>query len=142
MSTAGKSHYRFASGTLDALLSIAMLLLPIPAGAEDYLTIRKWLQAVDDAAAARVTYEICGWGPIDLLTPLLTAGQHEGFRHLTLDELAKRYDEELRERRRTEAVLTAQGSNAPSQRFTGLYATGGCSDAIRERIERASRAED
>jgi serine/threonine-protein kinase HipA len=37
---------------------------------------------------------------------------------------------------RTEAVLTAHGTNAPMQRTNGLYATGGCTDVIREGIER------
>jgi hypothetical protein len=111
MSTTNDAGYRFLISMVTAFLSVAMSLTPLPAKADDYMMVRKWLQAMDDAAAARVTYEICGWGPIDLLTPLLTAGQHEGFRHLTLDELAKRYDEELRERRRTEAVLTAHGAN-------------------------------
>jgi hypothetical protein len=119
-----------------AILVITASMVPGPAKAYDYLTTRKWLQAVDDAVAGNITYEICGWGFIDLLTPLLTAGQRHGFRPLALDELAKRYDDESRERRRTEAVLTAHGANAPTQRVTGLYATGGCSDSIRERIER------
>lgn len=137
MPTVRETGHRPPYGMMAAMLVIAASMFPNPARADDYLTTRKWLQAVDDAVAGHITYEICGWVFIDLLTPLLTAGQRQGFRPLALDEMAERYDEELRERRRTEAVLTAHGANAPAQRVTGLYATGGCSQATRERIERA-----
>ncbi len=46
----------------------------------------------------------------------------------------------IRERRRTEAILTAHGANAPAQRLTGLHATGGCSETVRERIRRQASA--
>lgn len=38
------------------------------------------------------------------------------------------------------AVLTAHGATAPMQRTTGLYATCGCSDTVRDRIERKTPA--
>lgn len=102
----------------------------------DYITMQKWLQAAEDAANERVTYEICGWGSIDVLTPFLAGAVRQGVEALMWDELTRRYEEAVRERRRTEAVLTAHGANAPNQRATGLYATGGCSDSVRQRIER------
>lgn len=102
----------------------------------DYITMQKWLQAAEDAANERVTYEICGWGSIDLLTPFLAGAVRQGVDAPMWDELTRRYEEAVRERRRTEAVLTAHGANAPNQRTTGLHATGGCSDSVRQRIER------
>lgn len=101
-----------------------------------YLTLQRWLHAADVTANESVTYEICGWGMIDLRTPFLSAAIKQGVDVQAWDELAKRYDDAIRERRRTEAVLTAHGANTPVQRTSGLYATGGCTDAIRERVER------
>ncbi|HYD69266.1 hypothetical protein [Azospirillum sp.] len=102
----------------------------------DYITMQKWLQAAEDAANEHVTYEICGWGSIDLLTPFLAGAVRQGVDALMWDELTRRYEEAIRERRRAEAVLTAHGANAPNQRTTGLYATGGCSNSVRQRIEK------
>jgi len=107
-----------------------------------YVTAQRWLQAAEDAANARVTYEVCGWGSIDLLTPLLTGALRRGVDPVMLDALATRYDDSVRERRRNEAVLTAHGANAPMQRVTGLHATGGCADSVRARIERLAIAEE
>jgi len=98
--------------------------------------MQKWLQAAEDAANEHVTYEICGWGSIDLLTPFLAGAVRQGVDALMWDELTRRYEEAIRERRRAEAVLTAHGANAPNQRTTGLYATGGCSNSVRQRIEK------
>ncbi|MFZ4703294.1 MAG: hypothetical protein ACOYMG_24895 [Candidatus Methylumidiphilus sp.] len=100
-----------------------------------YLTMQHWLHAADVAANDSVTYEICGWGVIDLRTSFLSAAIRQGGDVTAWDELAKRYDDAARERRRTEAVLTAQGANTPTERTSGLYATGGCSSVVRERIE-------
>ncbi|MCW2243846.1 hypothetical protein M2351_008507 [Azospirillum canadense] len=52
----------------------------------------------------------------------------------TFSSFTGRFDEAVRERRRAEAVLTSHGANAPTQRTTGLHSTGGCSDAVQERI--------
>lgn len=101
-----------------------------------YLAYQQWLHAADLAANDSVTHEICGWGTIDLRTPFLSAAIKQGVDVTAWHELAKRYDDAARERRRTEAVLTAHGANAPMQRTSGLYATGGCTDVVRERIER------
>lgn len=100
-----------------------------------YLAMQRWLHAADVAANESVTYEICGWGVIDLRTPFLSSAIKHGVDVLAWDELAKRYDDTARERQRTEAVLTAHGANAPMQRTSGLHATSGCADAVRERIE-------
>jgi hypothetical protein len=75
-------------------------------------------------------------GVIDLRTPFLANAIKQGVDVTVWDELARRFDDAARERRRTEAVLTAHGTNAPMQRTNGLYATGGCTDMIREGIER------
>jgi len=125
-----------ARNTLTALL----ILTAAPTlHAEDrilgYVAGYRWWQAAEEVANERVTYEICGWGSIDLLTPFLLAVHRQGLDAGMADELAGRYYAALRERRQTEAVLTAHGANAPAQRTTGLHATGGCSDSVRERIE-------
>jgi len=101
-----------------------------------YLAYQQWLHAADVAANESVTYEICGWGVIDLRAPFLSAAIKKGVDVTAWHELAKRYDDAARERRQTEALLTAHGANMPMQRTSGLYATGGCVDAVRERIER------
>lgn len=101
-----------------------------------YVTDYRWRQVAEEAANEQVTYEVCGWGFIDLLTPFLLTLSGQGFDVGLADELARRYEDSARERRRTEAVLTAHGANAPTQRTTGLHATGGCSEAVRARIER------
>lgn len=101
-----------------------------------YLAFQRWLHAADVAANDAATYEICGWGMIDLRTPMLSAAIKQGVDVTAWHELAKRYDDAARERRETEAVLTAHGANAPMQRITGLYATGGCADKVREQIEK------
>ncbi|HYH20696.1 MAG TPA: hypothetical protein VD995_18975 [Azospirillum sp.] len=101
-----------------------------------YLAMQRWLHAADVAANESVTYEICGWGMIDLRTPFLSSAIKQGVDVTAWDELARRYDDAARERQRTEALLTAHGANAPMQRTSGLHATGGCTDAVRERIER------
>jgi hypothetical protein len=101
-----------------------------------YLAYQQWLHAADVAANESVTDEICGWGVIDRRTAFLSAAIKQGVDVTAWRELAKRYDAAARERRQTEAVLTAHGSNAPTQRTSGLHATGGCADAVRERIER------
>lgn len=101
-----------------------------------YLAMQRWLHAADVVANESVTYDVCGWGFVDLRTPFLSAAIRHGIDVLAWGELAKRYDDSARERRRMEAALTAHGANAPIQRTTGLYATGGCADAVRERIER------
>ncbi|WP_240002397.1 hypothetical protein [Oleisolibacter albus] len=100
-----------------------------------YLAFQRWLHAADVAANDAITYEVCGWGMIDLRTPFLAAAIKQSVDVTAWDDLAKRYDNAARERRRTEAVLTAHGANAPMQRTSGLYATGGCTDAVRERTE-------
>lgn len=97
------------------------------------------MHAADVAANESVTYEVCGWGVIDLRTSLLSSAIEQGVDVLALDELAKRYDDAARERRRTEAVLTAHGMNAPMQRISGLHFTGGCTDAVRARIEQQTK---
>lgn len=101
-----------------------------------YIAYQRWLFAADTAANDAVTYEICGWGVIDLRTPFLIVAIKEGVDVTVWDALAKRYDDAERERRRLEAVLTAYGENKPTRRIGGLYATGGCADTVRERIER------
>lgn len=101
-----------------------------------YLAYQQWLHAADVAANESVTYEICGWGMIDLRTSFLSAAIKQGVDVTAWHELAKRYDDAVRQRRQTEAVLTAHGANAPMQRTSGLYATGGCTDSVRERVER------
>ena len=50
--------------------------------------------------------------------------------------MAKRYDDAERERRRAEAILTEHGENVPLKRTSGLYATDGCANSVREQIER------
>ncbi|QCO04781.1 hypothetical protein [Azospirillum argentinense] len=105
-----------------------------------YVAHQRWLQAADVAANEQVTHEICGWGFIDLRTPFLLSAVRQGIDALLWDELAQRFDGAIRERRQTEAVLTAHGANAPVQRITGLHATGGCSEAVRERIRRLASA--
>lgn len=100
-----------------------------------YLAMQCWLHAADAAANDGVTYEVCGWGVIDLRTPFLSAAIKQGVDATAWDDLATRYDDAARERRRTEAVLTAHGANAPTQRTSGLYATAGCAESVRTRIE-------
>lgn len=131
------------AGGLPRALALAVVLAAGPAssgraseGIDVYVTAQRWLQAAEDAANDRVTYENCGWGSIDLLTPFLAGAVRQGVDAPMWDELTRRYEEAVRERRRTEAVLTAHGANAPNQRTTGLHATGGCSDSVRQRIER------
>lgn len=128
-----------------AMLAAALAMsAPPTAHAEDripgYVTTQRWLQAAEAAANEQVTYEVCGWGSIDLLTPFLTAAIRQGVDVALWDSLTQRYEDTARERRRTEAVLTAHGANAPPQRTTGLHATGGCTDSVRERIERRAAA--
>lgn len=106
-----------------------------------YLSFQRWLHAADIAANDAVTHEICGWGMIDLRTPLLSAAIKQGVDVLAWDELAQRYDNAVRERRQTEAVLTAHGANSPMQRTSGLYATGKCAEPLRTRIEQQSMAD-
>ncbi|AWJ91790.1 hypothetical protein Sp245p_18400 (plasmid) [Azospirillum baldaniorum] len=105
-----------------------------------YVAHQRWLQAADVAANEQVTHEICGWGFIDLRTPFLQSAVRQGIDALLWDELAQRFDGAIHERRQTEAVLTAHGANAPVQRITGLHATGGCSEAVRKRIQRLASA--
>ena len=100
-----------------------------------YVTSLRLLQALEDAANDQVTYEICGWGSIDLLTPHLLAVYRRDKDISRMDEFARQYEQIVRERRQMEATLTAHGANAPAQRTTGLYPTGGCSASVRERIE-------
>lgn len=107
-----------------------------------YLAYQQWLHAADVAANESITYEICGWGVIDLRTPFLSVAIKQGVDVTAWHELAKRHDDAVRERRQTEAVLTAHGANAPMQRTSGLYATGGCTDTVRERIERPTYGVD
>ncbi|MBP7337496.1 hypothetical protein [Niveispirillum sp.] len=106
-----------------------------------FLAFQRWLHAADVAANDAVTYEICGWGMIDLRTPFLAAAIKQGVDVTAWDDLAERYDDAARERRQTEAVLTARGANAPMQRTSGLYATGGCTEALRKRIWEQSEAD-
>lgn len=105
-----------------------------------YVAHQRWLQAADVAANEQVTHEICGWGFINLRTPFLQSAIRQGVDALLWDELAQRFDGAIRERRRTEAILTAHGANAPAQRLSGLHATGGCSATVRERIRRLASA--
>lgn len=104
-----------------------------------YLAYQQWLHAADVAANESVTYEICGWGMIDLRTSFLSAAIKQGVDVTAWHELAKRYDDAVRERRQMEAVLTAHGANAPMQRTSGLYFTDGCSPARRKQIEDMAR---
>jgi hypothetical protein len=100
-----------------------------------YLSMQRWLFDADTLANESITYEICGWGTIDLRTPLLSAFMERGFSALSWDDLMKRYDDSILERRRLEAMLTAHGANMPERRAMGLHATGGCVEGTRERIK-------
>jgi hypothetical protein len=100
-----------------------------------YLAIQRWFHEADVMANKSVTYEICGWGVIDLRTPFLSAAIEQGIDIRVWEDLAKRYDDAERERRRAEAILTEHGENAPLKRTSGLYATGGCANSVREQIE-------
>ncbi|MFC5356540.1 hypothetical protein [Azospirillum himalayense] len=101
-----------------------------------FIAFQRWLHAADMAANDAATHEICGWGVIDLRTPFLARAIRRGVDATAWDDLAKRYDDASRERRYVEAMLTAHGANAPVQRIGGIHATGGCTDALRERVER------
>lgn len=128
--------------SITAVLSIigaSTLAMPAPHAEErgsGYIAYQRQLFAADMAANDAVTYEICGWGVIDLRTPFLIAAIKEGVDVTVWDALAKRFDDAEWERRRLEAVLTAHEENKPMQRTTGLYATGGCTNTVRKRIER------
>lgn len=119
-----------------ATFTVAMPTLHAEERGSGYIAYQRRLLAAEMAANDAVTYEICGWGMIDLRTSFLATAIKQGVDVTVWDELAKRFDDTARERRRTEAVLTAHGANAPMQRTSGLYATGGCTDALREQIER------
>ena len=83
-----------------------------------------------------MTYAICGWGGIDLRTPFLQSAHAKGVDPIVvLDELARRFDDTMRERQRLEAVLALNPANAPETRHTGLFATGGCPDSLKAEIE-------
>lgn len=71
---------------------------------------------------------------IDLWASFLSAAIDLGIDPMLRIDLDRRYKETVLERRRTEAILTAHGANAPMQRTTGLYATGGCAPSVRDRI--------
>jgi len=122
-------------------LVIALTLLPAPALADPpaRLLVERWLARADMAANEAVTHEICGWGAIDLRTPLLEAALDGGVEPQVLDELARRFDAMAAERRRLEAVLALQPANAPATRTTGLFATGGCPDQRRLAIGTTGR---
>ncbi|MGY0790859.1 hypothetical protein ACW7BJ_15955 [Azospirillum argentinense] len=128
---------------LPALFLVAQFATT-PTHADDrisgYVAHQRWLQAAEVAANEQVTHEICGWGFIDLRTPFLMSAARQGVEAVLWDELAQRFDGATRERRRTEAILTTHGANAPAQRLTGLHATGGCSETVRERIRRLASA--
>ncbi|HYD64082.1 hypothetical protein [Azospirillum sp.] len=122
--------------TFSTLAFLLPTLLPIPALADPpaRLLVERWLARADAAANEAVTHEICGWGAIDLRTPLLEAALAGGVEALVLDELARRFDGMVAERRRLEAVLALQPANAPAARTTGLFATDGCPDQRRQAI--------
>lgn len=103
-----------------------------------FLSFQKWLFEADRAAIDMLTYEICGWGVIDLRTPLLQKAVASGMDPSGWRALAQRIDESVREARRNEALQTGQGTRPPSQRSVGLHGTNGCAPDIRYRIEAAA----
>lgn len=111
-----------------------------PDAASGYLFMQRWIFEADTMANESVTHEMCGWGSIDMRTPFMMDVVRHVTDPLAWDELAKRFDNTVRERRQQEAVLTAHGANEPTQRMTGLHPTGGCSGSVRERIERRLRS--
>jgi hypothetical protein len=115
---------------------LLLTLLPAPALGEPpaRLLVERWIARADAAANEAVTHEICGWGAVDLRTPLLEAALDGGVDPMALDELARRFDAAVAERRRLEAVLALQPANAAHARVTGLFATGGCTEQRREAI--------
>lgn len=128
-------------GMTAVLLSIGFLSPSVgdatePDPASAYLFMQRWIFEADTMANESVTHEICGWGSIDMRTPFMMDVVKHVSDMLAWDELARRFDNTVRERRQQEAVLTAHGANEPTQRMTGLYPTGGCSGSVRERIER------
>lgn len=133
-------HHRCAGIVLCVTLTLAFDAGGVRAQerGSGYLAYQRWLFAADVAANDAVTYEICGWGMIDLRTPFLASAIKQDVDVTAWHELAKRYDDAMRERRQTEAMLTAHGANAPTQRISGLYATGGCTEPLRKRIEQQS----
>lgn len=110
---------------------------PDPASA--YLFMQRWVFEADTMANESVTHEICGWGSIDMRTPFMMDVVKHVSDVLAWDELARRFDNTVRERRQQEAVLASHGANEPTQRMTGLYPTSGCSASVRDRIERRLR---
>ncbi|HYH18006.1 MAG TPA: hypothetical protein VD995_05255 [Azospirillum sp.] len=124
-----------------AAILAAAVLLPAPALADPptRLLVERWLARADAAANEAVTHEICGWGDIDLRTPLLEAALDGGVEPMVLDELARRFDGMVAERRRLEAVLALQPANAPAGRTTGLFATGNCAPDLRRAIQERSQ---
>ena len=55
-----------------------MLRLTAEGKGSGYLAIQRWLHEADVMANKSVTYEICGWGVIDLRTPFLSAAIERG----------------------------------------------------------------
>ena len=126
--------------TLSATLTVGAIAQdggpqPGVAPGADYLTLQRWLTVAEDRANDAVTYEICGWGRLDLRTTLLAAAMADGVTATAWDQIAARYDQAADQRRRLEAVLTAHGHHPPAERVTGLHPTGGCPDALRRTIE-------
>jgi hypothetical protein len=125
-------------------LAVALIAASAPADAQEadgnagrdaYLARQAWLHRAEVLANLAVTYEICGWGTIDLrpivLAEVMAADPHVS----TWDTVAARYEAAQRERRRLEAALTAHGHHEPYRRHVGLYPTEGCRPELRERIE-------
>ncbi len=101
-----------------------------------YVDDQRWFHLAEVMANEAVTYEMCGWGPIDLRSALLRAAIRDEMDALAWDELIVRFNHVRQIRWEIEAVLTAHGENDPADRTTGLFPTAGCSAAVRERIER------
>ncbi len=106
------------------------------AAAEDdisrYAEARALEQAAEDAANDRVTWEICGWGRLDTLTPYLKEVARHGVRPQDWPALTALYRDALRARREAETHLSAH--TTPAHRFTGLHPTDGCLDREKQRI--------
>lgn len=75
----GRSRTRICAAMLAVIASFS---LPNATRAQErgsgYLAYQRWLHAADVAANDAVTYEVCGWGMIDLRTPFLAAAIKQG----------------------------------------------------------------